>query len=190
MFAFLTSYSSDYENTHKFGEYLDNIVSVWLLSHLSKDKHKNTRYPICSSYTMTLTLLSLIESSGLCLIPWNWVVFLLLWLRLKWKWGYAFHKASSYKAIHLLPCVCACLLAQLCLTLGNLYSLADYSLSGSSAHVIFQARRLEWVTISSFRGSSQHRDRTHISCVSCIGRQILYLWATQDAPHLLPYSLE
>ena len=29
----------------------------------------------------------------------------------------------------------------------------------------------EWVAISSFRGSSQPRDQTH---VSCIGRQILY----------------
>ena len=104
--------------------------------------------------------------------------FLLLWPRLKWKWGYAFHNASSYKAIHHLPCVCACLLAQLCLTLCNLYSLANYSPSGSSAHGIFQARILEWITNSFFGGSSQHRDRTHISYVSCIGRQILYLWAT------------
>ena len=48
--------------------------------------------------------------------------------------------------------VCVRLLAQLCLTLCNLYSLANYSPSGSSAHGIFQARILEWVTISSSRG--------------------------------------
>ena len=36
---------------------------------------------------------------------------------------------------------------------------------------IFQARVQEWVAISFFRGSSQSRDQTHISCT---GRQILY----------------
>ena len=43
---------------------------------------------------------------------------------------------------------------------------------------IFQARILEWVAISYFRGSSQHRDWT---CISCIGRRILYHWATWEA---------
>ena len=38
----------------------------------------------------------------------------------------------------------------------------------------FQARKLECVAISSSRGPSQPRDQAHISCVSCIGRQILY----------------
>ena len=38
----------------------------------------------------------------------------------------------------------------------------------------FQARILEWVAISSSRGSSQPRDRMPISYVSCIGRQVLY----------------
>ena len=36
--------------------------------------------------------------------------------------------------------------------------------------IFFQARILEWVAISSSRGSSQPRDRTHISCVSFAGR--------------------
>ena len=44
---------------------------------------------------------------------------------------------------------------------------------GSSIHGIFQARILELVAISSFRRSSQSRDQTHVSCVSCISRQIL-----------------
>ena len=47
----------------------------------------------------------------------------------------------------------------------------DCSLPGSSVHGILQAKILGWVAISSSRGSSQPRDRTHISC---IGRQILY----------------
>ena len=46
---------------------------------------------------------------------------------------------------------------------------------GSSVHGISQARILEWVAISYSRGSSQPRDGTHISCISCIGkRMILY----------------
>ena len=39
---------------------------------------------------------------------------------------------------------------------------------------ILWARILEWDAMPSFRGSSQPRDQTHVSCVSCIGRQILY----------------
>ena len=45
---------------------------------------------------------------------------------------------------------------------------------GSSVHGIFQVRILDWVAISYSRGSSQPTDQTHISCVSCIGRWILY----------------
>ena len=44
----------------------------------------------------------------------------------------------------------------------------------SSVHVILQARILEWVAMSSSRGSSQLRDRTCVSCASCIGKQVLY----------------
>ena len=39
---------------------------------------------------------------------------------------------------------------------------------------IFQARILEWVAFPYFRELSQLRDWTRISCVSCIGRRILY----------------
>ena len=45
----------------------------------------------------------------------------------------------------------------------------------SFVHGVFQIRILEWVPISFYRGSSQPRDWTH---VSCIGRQILYHCAT------------
>ena len=50
----------------------------------------------------------------------------------------------------------------------------DGSPPGSPIPGILQARILEWVAISSFTRSSQPRDRTHFSCISCIGRQILY----------------
>ena len=55
----------------------------------------------------------------------------------------------------------------------------DYSSSGYSVRGISQARILEWVaTIPFSRESSQPRDQTH---VSCIGRWILYHWATREA---------
>ena len=48
------------------------------------------------------------------------------------------------------------------------------SLAGSSARGTFQARILERVAISFSRGSSQPRNRTRVSCVSCIGKWIVY----------------
>ena len=42
----------------------------------------------------------------------------------------------------------------------------DCSLPDSSAHVIFQARILEWVAISFSRGSSLTGDRTWVSCTA------------------------
>ena len=43
----------------------------------------------------------------------------------------------------------------------------DWSPSSSPVHEISQAKILEWVAISFSRGSSEPRDQTHISCVSC-----------------------
>ena len=62
-----------------------------------------------------------------------------------------------------LPCHPLC--AQSCRTLCDP---TDRTLPGSSAHGIFQARILEWVVISSSRVSSRPRNRTSISCISCI----------------------
>ena len=57
----------------------------------------------------------------------------------------------------------------------------DCSSPGTSVHGIFQARLLEWIPISYPRGSSQPRHQTLVSCVSCIGRQILYHSTTWEA---------
>ena len=67
-------------------------------------------------------------------------------------------------------CLCAEPL-QSCLTL---YDPVDYRLAGCSVHGILQERILEWVSMPSSRGSSQLRDQTHVSHVSCIGRWVLY----------------
>ena len=53
----------------------------------------------------------------------------------------------------------------------------------SSVHGILQERTLEWVAISSSRASSLPRDQTHVSCVSCTDRQILYHWSPSEEQH-------
>ena len=66
-------------------------------------------------------------------------------------------------------CVCVCVRAcahtQLCPTPCNLM---EWSPPGASVHGNFQARILEWVAISSSKGSSWPRDQTHITCISSI----------------------
>ena len=71
--------------------------------------------------------------------------------------------------------VYACSVAQLCRTLCDPM---DCNSPGSSVRGISQARILGWVAISYSRGYSRPRDWT---CVSCIGRQILYHGATWEA---------
>ena len=58
-----------------------------------------------------------------------------------------------------------CSVPRSCLTLCDPM---DCSPPGSSIHGIFQARVLEWVAISFFKGFSWPRDGTRISCVSCL----------------------
>ena len=53
---------------------------------------------------------------------------------------------------------------QSCLTLCET---VDHSPPGSSVHGVLQARMLEWVGMTSSRGSSWPRDGTRISCDSC-----------------------
>ena len=53
----------------------------------------------------------------------------------------------------------------------------DCSLPGTSVHGILQARVLEWVAISSCRGSSWPRDWTRVSCNAGI---FFTIWATRD----------
>ena len=90
------------------------------------------------------------------------------------------HLYFSRKKVHLADdawCVCG----QLCPTLYD-------PIDGSQAPLsmgLSQARILEWVTISSSWGSSRPRDRTHVSFASCIGKGILYHWATWKAQKVL-----
>ena len=103
------------------------------------------------------------------------------------KWWCVYHTYShvlyiyyitTYTMIYIYIYILSCwLCAQSCLTLCNPM---DCSLPGSSIHGIFQARILEWVAISFCRGSTRPKDRTHLSCVSCLDRQILYHYTTWE----------
>ena len=60
--------------------------------------------------------------------------------------------------------------------------LMDCSLPGSSVYGILQARILGWIAMPSARASSQPRDWTCISYISCIGRQGFFITrATLDS---------
>ena len=81
------------------------------------------------------------------------------------------HRSKNYMKEELTPTVILqtltyCLVANSYLTILRLPVYC--SPPGSSVHGISQARILEWVAISSSRGSFGPRDRTHISCVAVV----------------------
>ena len=63
--------------------------------------------------------------------------------------------------------ICMCVFSHV-----RLFEPMDCSPPDSSAHGTGQARILEWVAISFSRGSSQPRDRTHISCMHLLHWQV------------------
>ena len=77
-------------------------------------------------------------------------------------------------------CVCVCVWCVWCRVQLFLTPWTICSPPGSSVHGILQARILEWVAISSSRGSFWPRNGTRVSCVSF--RRVLYPWATREAP--------
>ena len=87
-----------------------------------------------------------------------------------WLWTWKL-LGCSFLLCKMRVIMCACSVTQSRLILCHAM---DCSPPGSSAHGTLQARILEWVATSYSRESSQPRDRTHFSCVFCIGRQFLY----------------
>ena len=74
---------------------------------------------------------------------------------------------------------CVCVHSQ---SLPILWNPMDLSPPGSSVHGIFQVRILELVSFP-LHGIFPSQNRTHISCISCIGRWILYhctSWESQS----------
>ena len=99
---------------------------------------------------------------------------LLLWSDHNYS-SYAFYAVSLFSencnfAVHFL-CAALCSLAHLCPTLCDPM---HWSPPGCCVHGIFQARILVWLAIPYSRGSSQCRDWTPASWVSCTVRWIHY----------------
>ena len=80
--------------------------------------------------------------------------------------------------VHVCVCVCVCAHTQSHLTLCNPMNCSP---PGFSVHRMLQERTLEWVAIYSSRGSSRPTYQTHVSCIHCIGRWILYHCLTWEA---------
>ena len=96
---------------------------------------------------------------------------------------FLFRFVHEYNYVVCIICMHKCIMCLCAQSYPTLCNSMDGSPPGSSVHGILQARILEWVAISSSRGSSWLRDQTHIlPCISCIGRWILYHWATWEAP--------
>ena len=89
---------------------------------------------------------------------------------------------EAWKAmVHAMLCYAKSL--QSCPTLWNPMG---YSLPGFSVHGILQARILEWVAKPFSRGSSQPRNQTWGSCVSCMGLSHgLFTTSTWEAQYMI-----
>ena len=86
-----------------------------------------------------------------------------------------FKETNNNTNIYAWNCCFCFTVTQLCLTLVTSWTVALQSLLSMGFP---RQEYWKWAAISSSRGSSQLRDRTQ---VSCIGRQILYHWATREA---------
>ena len=87
---------------------------------------------------------------------------------------------STFKILLELPCSTKCThtfsRVQLCDSMAC-------SSPGSSVHGIFQARILDWVAISSSRGSSWPKYQIHMSLCLLHWQQILYHWCHLGSPY-------
>ena len=87
----------------------------------------------------------------------------------------------SLRFVPVLP-LSVCSVIQSCPSLCS--PLDYYSPRGSSVHGISQSRILEYVVMLFSRGSSQPRDWTHISCISCIAGRFFTTSTTWEAHFL------
>ena len=106
------------------------------------------------------------------------------------SWALCFFvHVSKEKQNVLAPAFLIHLQSDCCLVSSDFCDPLNCSQPGFSIHGIILARILEWVAVSSSKGSSQPRDGICVSCDSCIGRQILYHRATRETPRLVFFHL-
>ena len=94
----------------------------------------------------------------------------------RWVWVWV----SSDCGICVPVCVCVCVCAQ-SLSHVHLCNPMDYSPPDSLFTEFSRQEYWSVVAIYFSRGSSWPRDQTHVFCISCTGRRILYYWATWKA---------
>ena len=102
-----------------------------------------------------------------------------------WQPTFNLHHLTSINS-DVCVCVCVCVCTHAHASAELLNCVQFFGTSWTVAHEaplsmgILQARTLEWVAMSSSRQSSWPRNWTHISCISCISRQILSHCATWE----------
>ena len=84
--------------------------------------------------------------------------------------------------------LCVCMLIHF--RLVQLFAMLWTVASQAPVRGILQAKILEWIVMSSSRGSFQLRDQTCKSYVSCTARQVLTVSATWETLCLLPASIK
>ena len=88
-----------------------------------------------------------------------------------WRWK---NRELKFQYCLLMNCLHAYVHAKLLQSCLTLCHPLDCNLQGFFVHGILQGRILEWVSRPSSRGSSQPRDHTQVSYVSCTGGWVLY----------------
>ena len=100
-------------------------------------------------------------------------------------WGTLFSFTLAWLQAEVLDCLSSYWFWSMCvrLLLSCVWLFAiplDSIPPGSSVHGILQARVLEWVAISSSRGSSWPNDSTQVSRVPCIAGGFFTCWAIEE----------
>ena len=147
-------------NLHTLSFFLKSMSCLSIITHaLEHPKHNLSQTSPMSFFFHSLLFIS---------YPPNLHVASLLTVNLTRDGGFV-HWDSRECSLHV--CECACVAGRFSVWLCDHM---DCGPPVSSVHGILQARILEWVAVPSFRGSSQSRNQTCISCLFCIGRQVLY----------------
>ena len=161
------------------------ITSLWLSGSWRSFLYNSSVYSchlllISSAYVMSIPLLSFIQP----IFAWNVSLISLIFLKRSLVFPILFFPLflciDCWGRLSYLFLLKNCVFHKFIFLTGSLQpglTLCDpmnCSPPGSSVHGILYARILEWVAMPSSRGSSQPRDWTHVSYVSCIGRHVLY----------------
>ena len=133
--------------------------TVFIYLHRNPPKWNNSQ-SLLRAYYMLGTVLSTLRALWEAVkVTVHWILMAGSWILVEWS------QASHLSSLCLSFLICVCMHAQSPGWVG-LFHPMDCSLPDSFVHGIFPARIVEWVAISSSRGSSQPRDRTQVSCIA------------------------